>query len=96
MECDKKICKMQKKSIRVAVESLKEVNNQDTARRILKSIRNMLSVYDCGTAQYLVKRINLCLNNIKEPILFNHYLNSFETVQLNMIIQEMEEFLEDS
>ena len=97
MECNKKICEMQKRSMRVAVDALKNTNDRDTARGILRSILDMLATYNCEITKCLFKRVKTCLKEIYDPLLFNSYLSNFENIQLNMIIQELEEFLsEDS
>ncbi len=92
---DNMIFKMQKKSLRVATDALKAADSEHETRNILKSIIEMLSAYNCETTNYLIRRLNSCLDNIYEPILIERYLSSSEEVRVKMIVEELNEFLRE-
>lgn len=96
VECESKqiCCKMQTSSIRRAVRALR-LNQGDTYAilKTLKSIYNLLEVYSCLPATCLLERVTWVYQNIVSDDL---RLNKGERIMVNMLISELETFLNNS
>lgn len=95
MECKCKqiCCKMQNESLRRAIFGLKD--NQDNSYAILttlEAIYNLLSVYSCLPGTCLLKRVQWVYNNIEGGDGLYHS----ERIKVNMLISELEAFLNNS
>jgi len=91
-ECVNGICsKMQKESIRTAVDELEKNTNAKIARNILETIKNAMEIYDCFPKDCLCKRIEYVMLQIDA----RGNLNINEKSIINILISEIEVFLSE-
>lgn len=96
MECKcKQICyKMQNDSLRCAISGLKNnQNNSNTILRTLEAICNLLEVYSCLPDMCLIKRVQWVYKHVERG---NAQLYESEKIKVNMLISELEAFLNSS
>jgi len=91
-KCNEKevCCKMQKGSLRIAVESLKKCEYTITVEAVLDAMCNLLSFYKCVPSSYLIERVRWLKKEISKR---NDSLNLENKIQINMLIAELEAFL---
>lgn len=88
-ECNK-ICKMQAASLRVLIESLRNVSRERAARYMLRDAIKMLEDYNCDTGKALIARMKTCMEGIYDQ---NWTLNVADRNSINMLIAEIEMFI---
>ena len=92
-ECNAKeiCCKMQKESLRRAIESLKANKNcSNTILAVLSATYNTLAVYKCLPGSCLLKRVKWVYDNITPG---NVRLYTSASTKVDMLIAELEAFL---
>lgn len=92
-ECNEKkfCCKMQKNTLKIAIYQLKiKQYSTNVILGVLKSLDNLLSVYECQPCCCLQKEVERVSKNIKKR---NGPLYKSEKVEINMLIAELEAFL---
>lgn len=95
MECKcKQICReMQNQGLRCAIKSL--IVDQDSTKTILRTLEaiyNSLSVYSCLPGTCLLERVKWVYNSIARG---NGPLYTSEATKVNMLIKELEVFLDN-
>lgn len=93
-ECNAKelCCKMQKESLRTAISKLKNNSDPGNVLRILRAISNVFEVYDCLPNTCLLQRTKWVYDNIS---ISNKYLCTGEKIFVEMLINEIETFLDN-
>ena len=92
-ECNEKehCCKLKKDSFEELINVLKDKkSNSNTILKTLEAIVNLFSEYECDSASYFIYRVKQTCKYI-EPGDINLYQQ--EKTKLNMLIVELEEFL---
>ena len=95
MECKCKqiCCKMQNQGLRCAINTLRvHRDNSNTILRTLEAIYNSLSVYSCLPGTCLLERVKWVYDNIEGG---NAPLYTSEGTKLNMLIKELEVFVDN-
>lgn len=95
MECKCKqiCCKMRNQGLRCAINTLRaRQNNTKTILRTLEAIYNSLSVYSCLPGTCLLERVKWVYDNIQGG---NGHLYTSEATKVDMLIEELEVFLDN-
>ena len=86
-------CKMQEESLRNAIAGLKaNKNSSNTIRAVLSATYNTLTVYKCMPGSCLLDRVKWVRDNITST----WSLCTSESIQVDMLIAELEAFVENS
>ena len=96
MECKCKqiCCKMQNDSLRIAIDGLRNnQNNSNTILRTLEATYNLLAVYSCLPGTCLLERVQWVHQTVTSG---NAGLYESEKIKVNMLISELEAFLSNS